>query len=125
MASRVRFGDEYSTLLDEFERKSFEAHLNRSMMMGRRSFSEPGGTRMMMMMIQSSPSLLISMPPPIPLVTQQEVMIMEHNNNNNSKKHNSSSGSSGFQRVLKKLFKPFIGRKSGRKNTNKHACRSS
>ncbi|QHO39221.1 hypothetical protein HN51_005457 [Arachis hypogaea] len=122
MATRVRFGDEYSTLLDEFERKSFEAHLNRSMMMGRRSFSEPGGRRMMMMMIQSSPSLLISMPPPpppIPLVTQQEVMIMEHNNNNNnnSKKHSSSSGSLGFQRVLKKLFKPFIGRKN---TNNKH-----
>ncbi|MED6110003.1 hypothetical protein PIB30_038902 [Stylosanthes scabra] len=110
-----RFGDEYSTLLDEFERKSFEDHLNRSMMMGRRSFSEPARRRRrrMMMMMQTSPSpssLLITMPPPPPpLVTQQ------HNSSSTS----SGSSSSRFQRVLKKLFKPILGRKkSGRNNSN-------
>lgn len=90
---RKRFGDEYSTLLDEFERKSFEAHMNRSML--GRSLSEPGMPR--------SQSLLISMAP-IPLVTQ----VMQGPRRGRG---------SAFQRVLKKLFKPILGRKrrEGRK----------
>ncbi|KAL6574478.1 hypothetical protein OROMI_011763 [Orobanche minor] len=38
-----RFGDEESTLLDQYERLSFEAHLNKAML--GRSLSEPAVTR--------------------------------------------------------------------------------
>lgn len=93
----TRFGDEQSTLLDEFERMSFEAHaaqLSRAML--GRSFSEPT--------FSSRPqSRLISMaPPPIPLVTQ--VMQRPHHG------HGHGLGS-GFHKVFKKLLKPILGRK--------------
>jgi hypothetical protein len=96
-----RFGDEKSTLLDEFERLSFEAHaaqLNRAML--RRSLSEPR--------LQRSSSRLISMAP-IPLV-KNKVMQGPHHGNNHGL---------GFHRVLKKLLKPIFGRKrvrGGRKH---------
>jgi hypothetical protein len=95
-----RFGDEKSTLLDEFERLSFEAHaaqLNRAML--RRSLSEPR--------LERSSSQLISMAP-IPLVNK--VILGPHNGN---------SHGLGFHRVLKKLLKPIFGRKrvrGGRKH---------
>ncbi|KAG5248347.1 Protein Wnt-3a [Salix suchowensis] len=38
-----RFGDEQSTLLDQFERLSFEVHLSQAML--GRSLSEPGASR--------------------------------------------------------------------------------
>ncbi|PNX78129.1 hypothetical protein L195_g046040 [Trifolium pratense] len=95
-----RFGDEKSTLLDEFERLSFEAHaaqLNKAML--RRSLSEPR--------LQRSPSRLISMAP-IPLMNK--VMQGPHHGNIHGL---------GFHRVLKKLIKPIFGRKrvrGGRKH---------
>ncbi|WJX76866.1 hypothetical protein P8452_60239 [Trifolium repens] len=95
-----RFGDEKSTLLDEFERLSFEAHaaqLNRAML--RRSLSEPR--------LERSSSQLISMAP-IPLVNK--VILGPH--------HGNSHGL-GFHRVLKKLLKPIFGKKrvrGGRKH---------
>ncbi|KAJ1392094.1 hypothetical protein SESBI_36091 [Sesbania bispinosa] len=87
---RKRFGDEQSTLLDQFERLSFESHLNKAML--QRSLSEPGLPR------SGSQSRLLSVTPTptIPLVTQV--------------KQGRCRGS-GFQRVLKKLFRPFLGRK--------------
>lgn len=91
---RKRFGDEQSTLLDKFERLSFESHLNKAML--QRSFSEPGFQRSV-----SQPKL-ITVPPTKPLVT--------------SVKQGYCRGrcrSSGFRKVLKKLLKPFLGRKYG------------
>nr|KYP44717.1 hypothetical protein KK1_033776 [Cajanus cajan] len=94
-----RFGDEESTLLDEFERLSFEAHaaqLNR-VMLGR-SLSEPK--------LQKSHSRLISVAP-IPLVT--------HVMQGQPRHHHGRVGGSGFHRVLNKLLKPILGIKRGRR----------
>jgi len=93
-----RFGDEKSSLLDEFERLSFEAHaaqLHRAML--RRSQLEPG--------LQRSPSRLISIAPPTPLVNQ--VMQGPHHGNGHGLR---------FHRVLKKLLKlkSILGRKKMR-----------
>ncbi|KAK7340053.1 hypothetical protein VNO77_20745 [Canavalia gladiata] len=92
---RTRFGDEQSTLLDEFERMSFEAHAAelKRVMLGR-SLSEPK--------LPKSHTPLISMAP-IPLVTQ--VMQGSH--------HARGSGGSRFHKVFKKLLKPIFGRKKG------------
>jgi len=90
-----RFGDEKSTLLDEFERLSFEVHaakLNQAML--RRSLSEPGSQR--------SPSRLNGMAP-IPLVNQV-IQGPYHGNGHGLR----------FHRVLKKLLKPIFGRKKMR-----------
>lgn len=97
-----KFGDEKSTLLDEFERLSFEAHsaqLSRAML--GRSLSEPR------LQGSHSQSRLIKMVP-IPLVTQ----VMQRPN------HGRSSIGSGFQRVLKKLLKPIYKMRGGRKQVN-------
>ncbi|KAL1331222.1 hypothetical protein AAHE18_12G168100 [Arachis hypogaea] len=88
-----RFGDEQSTLLDQFERLSFEAML-------RRSLSEPG---------------LPSVAPTTstPLVTQQVKQGRGHG------RGRGRGHGSAFHRVLKKLMKPFIF--GSKKNHNKHA----
>ena len=88
---RKRFGDEQSTLLDQFERLSFEAHLNKAML--QRSLSEPGLPRSV-----SKSSRLFGVAPTIPLVTQVK---------------QGRRGGSAFHKVLKKLLKPFRGRKNG------------
>ncbi|KAJ7961076.1 Leukocyte immunoglobulin-like receptor subfamily A member [Quillaja saponaria] len=84
-----RFGDEQSTLLDQFERLSFEVQLNQAIL--GRSRSEPGLSR--------SRSRVTSLAPP-PIVTQVQ----------QGRRHHWS----GFQKVLKKLLKPILGRKNGR-----------
>ncbi|KAE9618214.1 hypothetical protein Lal_00041825 [Lupinus albus] len=92
-----RFGDERSTLLDEFERMSFEAHaaqLSRAML--GRSLSEPPA-------LPRSQSQLICMAP-IPMVTQ--VMMMQG-------RPHSRSRHSGFHKFIKKLVKPILGMKRG------------
>ncbi|GLT68268.1 hypothetical protein SLA2020_405170 [Shorea laevis] len=53
-----RFGDEQSTLLDRFERLSYEAHLNQAMLA--RSLSEPRAVK----------SRLVAEPPLLPQVRQ-------------------------------------------------------
>ncbi|WVZ06251.1 hypothetical protein V8G54_019597 [Vigna mungo] len=86
----TRFGDQQSSLLDEFERLSFEAHAAQlSRMMLGRSLSEPK--------LQKSHPPLISAAP-IPLVNQVHMQGPRH-------------PGGGFHKVLKKLLKPFIGRK--------------
>ncbi|KAE9610791.1 hypothetical protein Lal_00021189 [Lupinus albus] len=85
---RKRFGDEQSTLLDQFERLSFEAHLNKAML--QRSLSEPGLPRS---------RFITTVAPSIPMVTQV----------NQGKRPSGSR----FYKVLKKLLKPILGRKSG------------
>ncbi|CAL0324625.1 unnamed protein product [Lupinus luteus] len=89
---RKRFGDEQSTLLDQFERLSFEAHLNKAML--QRSLSEPGLPR------SCTQSRFISnVAPSIPMVTQV--------------KQGKRPSGSRFYKVLKNLLKPFLGRKRG------------
>ncbi|EOY04453.1 hypothetical protein QQP08_015035 [Theobroma cacao] len=82
-----RFGDEQSTLLDEFERLSFEVQLNQAIL--GRSLSEPSvAKRTLHSQFQAPP----------PAVRK-------------------GRRGSGFNRVLKKLLKPILGRKgsAGRK----------
>ncbi|KAI3770984.1 hypothetical protein L6452_02133 [Arctium lappa] len=79
-----RFGDEQSTLLDRFERLSFEVQLNRAINLGR-SLSEPR--------YQVPPPPL---PLPPPKVTDQGPRRRHHRR-------------LGFQKVWKKLFKPIFG----------------
>ncbi|KAK7390217.1 hypothetical protein VNO78_25516 [Psophocarpus tetragonolobus] len=86
---RKRFGDEQSTLLDQFERLSFESHLHKTML--QRSQSEPGFPRSV-----SQPRHVCATPT-IPLLNQG--------------KQRRYRGS-GLNKVLKKLFRPILGRKS-------------
>lgn len=86
---RKRFGDEQSTLLDQFERLSFETHLNKAML--QRSLSEPGFPR------QVSQPRHVSVTPTIPLL-------------NHGKQRRCRV--SGLSKVLKKLLRPILGRKS-------------
>ncbi|KAH1162931.1 hypothetical protein GLYMA_01G133200v4 [Glycine max] len=88
---RKRFGDEQSTLLDQFERLSFETHLNKAML--QRSLSEPGFPRRV-----SQPRHVNVTPTTIPLL------------NNQGKQRRCRV--SGFNKVLKKLLRPILGRKS-------------
>ncbi|MFS7997218.1 hypothetical protein Hanom_Chr12g01139101 [Helianthus anomalus] len=83
-----RFGDEQSTLLDRFERLSFEVQLNQAIL--GRSFSEPR---------YQSPTLRLQLP--------SESTVAQ------GRCHHYHHRGSGFQKVLKKLFKPIFGRKKG------------
>ncbi|XWS13049.1 hypothetical protein CRYUN_Cryun36dG0003900 [Craigia yunnanensis] len=77
-----RFGDEQSTLLDQFERLSFEVQLNQAIL--GRSLSEPS-------VAKRSHCLQFQAPPPaVPQVLKRR-------------------RGSGFNRVLKKLLKPILG----------------
>ncbi|XVF84163.1 hypothetical protein PTKIN_Ptkin17bG0003500 [Pterospermum kingtungense] len=76
------FGDEQSTLLDQFERLSFEVQLNRAILC--RSLSEPS------VLAKRSHSLRFQVPPP----TVRKGRLR-----------------SGFNRVLKMLLKPVLGMK--------------
>ena len=77
-----KFGDELSTLLDRFERLSFEVQLSRAIL--GRSLSSPSGGWF------GEP--LIGPAPTSPLVTQVQ----------------EGSRGSGFHKSLKKLLKPFL-----------------
>ncbi|KAL5073311.1 hypothetical protein RYX36_012295 [Vicia faba] len=90
---RKRFGDEQSTLLDQFERLSFETHLNKAML--QRSLSEPRFVRS----VSQQPRLVSVAPTTIPLVNQV--------------KQGRRCRGSGFRKVVKKLLKPFLWRKNG------------
>ena len=83
-----RFGDEQSTLLDRFERLSFEVQLNQAIQLGR-SLSEPGIPR-------------ISAPLPLPPAPPAPV-------------HHPRRRWFGFQKVMKKFLGPILGRKGARK----------
>ncbi|GMN40585.1 hypothetical protein TIFTF001_009808 [Ficus carica] len=63
----MKFGDEQSDLLDQYERLSFEVHLNLAMQLGR-SLSSPGA----MFLAPASPFLVPNTPPtpPPPLLSQ-------------------------------------------------------
>ncbi|KAI3745352.1 hypothetical protein L1987_58463 [Smallanthus sonchifolius] len=81
-----RFGDEQSTLLDRFERLSFEVQLNQAIL--GRSLSEPRAPR-----YQSLPS---------------ESKVADQ-----GRRHHYHHRRLGFQKVLKKLFKPIFGGRKG------------
>ncbi|MED6223770.1 hypothetical protein PIB30_077317 [Stylosanthes scabra] len=115
-----RFGDEQSTLLDQFERLSFEAIL-------KRSISEPGLPRSLSSSVSShssSSSKFFTVAPTtsIPLVTHQ---VKQGQGRGGRGRGRGRGQGSAFHRVLKKLFRPFV---IGRKNNhnvnganNKHA----
>ncbi|XP_042940574.1 uncharacterized protein LOC122275540 isoform X2 [Carya illinoinensis] len=83
-----KFGDEQSTLLDRFERLSFEVQLNQAIL--GRSFSEPSVARFQAPLFGQGPA-----PPPPPLRQAQR-----------------GRRGSAFHKVLKKFLKPILGRKS-------------
>ncbi|KAL7136060.1 hypothetical protein ABFS83_10G003700 [Erythranthe nasuta] len=80
-----RFGDEQSTLLDKYERLSFEVQLNQAML--GRSLSEPAVARR-------------QAPPPPKLVAKTT-----------EKLQGRRSRVSGFQKVMKKFLSPILGKK--------------
>ncbi|KAK9290650.1 hypothetical protein L1049_008823 [Liquidambar formosana] len=85
-----RFGDEESTLFDQFERLSFEVQLNQAML--GRSLSEPTRGR------SQAPPVAPRLAPPA-LVSQVR----------------QGRRGSGFKKILKKLLKPILCRKRGRR----------
>ena len=90
-----RFGDEQSTLLDRFERLSFEVQLNKAILS--RSFSEPYEPRYQLA--------------PLPLPTPPEPEVIQGRRHQHHRKI-------GFQKILKKLFKPIFGsRKEEKKDS--------
>ncbi|KDP21867.1 hypothetical protein JCGZ_00654 [Jatropha curcas] len=97
-----RFGDEQSNLLDQFERLSFEVQLNQAIL--GRSLSEPGTGRPRYI----PPTLNGGAPPP--LVTTEG---RQGRRRQGRRRHGS-----GFNKVLKKLFKPMFGRRKGMAKSN-------
>lgn len=94
-----KFGDEQSTLLDQFERLSFEVQLNQAIL--GRSLSEPGTSRPSRFkapVIGQAQATAAAAPPPL-VKTQVKQGCRRHR------------GSSGFDKLLKKLLKPILGRK--------------
>ncbi|KAL8038945.1 hypothetical protein ABFX02_10G003400 [Erythranthe guttata] len=79
-----RFGDEQSTLLDKYERLSFEVQLNQAML--GRSLSEPAVARR-----QAPPPKLVA--------------------KTTEKLQGRRSRMSGFQKVMKKFLSPILGKK--------------
>ena len=86
-----KFGDEQSTLLDRFERLSFEVQLNRAIL--GRSFSSPSGGRFGAPFVGSTGLAPASAPPPLETRVKR------------------GRRGSGYQKALKKLLKPIFGRK--------------
>ncbi|KAI3781460.1 hypothetical protein L2E82_11475 [Cichorium intybus] len=93
---KKRFGDEQSTLLDRFERLSFEVQLNQAIL--GRSLSEPRAPRYQR--------------PPLPLPPPLESKVSQ------GRRHQHHHRGLRFQKVLKKLFRPIFGsRKEERKES--------
>ncbi|KAG5585329.1 hypothetical protein H5410_045763 [Solanum commersonii] len=86
-----KFGDEKSTLLDEYERITFEIQLNQAILA--RSLSEP-----------SRRSTTTRQPPPLMAAADQEPCCRHHRRRGY-----------GFQKVMKKLLKPILGKIKGDK----------
>ncbi|KAL6987984.1 hypothetical protein U1Q18_013731 [Sarracenia purpurea var. burkii] len=86
-----RFGDEQSTLLDQFERLSIEIQLHQAIL--GRSLSES--------VVRTQPPLLFLPPPPTAVVSQQV--------------RQGRRRGSGFKNALKRLLKTIVGRNGGRK----------
>ncbi|GAA0154267.1 hypothetical protein LIER_12299 [Lithospermum erythrorhizon] len=95
----MQFGDEKSTLMDQYERLSFEIQLNQAIL--GRSLSEPGVSRSRTPLVAPRP---LPLPPPPPLTK----------NVAQGKRGTSTAAVAGFRRVIKKLLKPFVGKKHGK-----------
>lgn len=98
-----RFGDEQSTLLDQFERLSFEVHLNQAIL--GRSLSEPSVAKRSHSQSHCTSSQFqapstATAAGPLPRLCK-------------------GRRGSGFNRVLKKLLKPILGRKGNNNNGGK------
>lgn len=91
-----RFGDEQSTLLDQFERLSFEVQLNQAIL--RRSFSEPSVGQAKL----RAPLPSLDVAPK----AQSQVGVQQRRRR----------GGSGFGKVLKKMLKSLVVKKSSNKN---------
>ncbi|KAK6779857.1 hypothetical protein RDI58_022041 [Solanum bulbocastanum] len=84
-----KFGDEKSTLLDEYERITFEIQLNQAILA--RSLSEP-----------SRRITTAKPPPPLMAAADQEPCCRHHRRRNHR-----------FQKMMKKLLKPILGKIKG------------
>ncbi|GAA0151069.1 hypothetical protein LIER_09867 [Lithospermum erythrorhizon] len=91
-----QFGDEKSTLLDQYERLSFEVQLNQTIL--GRSLSEPGVAR-------NRASLVAPLPPPPPTPLAKHAR--------QGKRHPSTTPLAGFRKAIKKMLKPFGRTKQG------------
>ncbi|KAK4359551.1 hypothetical protein RND71_021780 [Anisodus tanguticus] len=89
-----KFGDEKSTLLDEYERITFEIQLNQAILA--RSLSEPGR--------RSTTSTTQLAPPPL--------LAAGDTTEQGPCRHPRRRGY-GFQKVMKKLLKPILGKMKG------------
>ncbi|KAK9124745.1 hypothetical protein Sjap_014347 [Stephania japonica] len=87
MAQHISFGDDRSSLMDEFERLSFEIHLNQALRLGRSS-SEPNVARTLAPMA------------PVPLK-----MFSQSQRQQGAQRRRRGSGCRGLPKVLKKLLK--------------------
>lgn len=94
-----RFGDEQSTLLDQFERLTFEVQLNQAIL--RRSFSEPGVGAVSKSQPPGLLPLLNTYKQPSKMATQTQ-----------KKKRKAS----GIGKVLRKFFKPIFAKKGSSSN---------
>ncbi|KAF3653476.1 putative Pentatricopeptide repeat superfamily protein [Capsicum annuum] len=95
-----KFGDEKSTLLDEYERITFEIQLNQAILA--RSLSEPGRR-----------STTASQLAPPPLMAAGETMQGQCCRQHRRRGY-------GFQKVMKKLLKPILGKIKGDNNNNRN-----
>ncbi|KAK4342605.1 hypothetical protein RND71_038421 [Anisodus tanguticus] len=91
-----KFGDEKSTLLDEYERITFEIQLNQAILA--RSLSEPGRST------STSTTQLAS--PPLKVAGDTEQGPCRHHRRRGY----------WFQKVMKKLLKPILGKMKGDNN---------
>ncbi|KAG6580428.1 hypothetical protein SDJN03_20430, partial [Cucurbita argyrosperma subsp. sororia] len=98
MAVVKKFGDEHSNLLDQYERRSFEARLNQAIL--GRSLSEPRTLRSQQ---QPQPQLSASGSVRLPcLVTTSS----------NQPRKGGRGSTFNFNKIINKLLKPILGRKS-------------
>ncbi|KAF5189137.1 hypothetical protein FRX31_021281 [Thalictrum thalictroides] len=98
--TQMRFGDEYSSLYDEFERLTFEIQLNQAIL--RRSFSE------------SNIGSQSFVPKPPALVSQQV---------RQGRQSTSTTSTGRMPKVLKKLLKPLCAssKKQGKRDDDDHS----
>ncbi|KAK2658060.1 hypothetical protein Ddye_011112 [Dipteronia dyeriana] len=104
-----RFGDEQSTLLDQFERLSFEVQLNQAIL--RRSFSEPTKR-------SSQPTPAAALMPFVKSYAAAQMDLKKKKKKKKKIKPQGSSSSAGFTKVLKKLLKHIFVRKGSNSNSN-------
>ncbi|PHT30136.1 hypothetical protein CQW23_30274 [Capsicum baccatum] len=96
-----KFGDGKSTLLDEYERITFEIQLNQAILA--RSLSEPGRR-------STTTTSQLALPP---LMAAGETVQGQFCRQHRRRGY-------GFQKVMKKLLKPILGKIKGDNNNNRN-----